>query len=87
MLNVLRNITLDFNGHTLYGTADLPQDENSELESFLEFKVHPNDYIKDMQTVRPSRIRQAAAELTLTSASGRTASLPQSMWIMSIHIG
>ena len=50
-LNVLRNITLDFNGHTLYGTADLPQDENSELESFLEFKVHPNDYIKDMQTV------------------------------------
>ena len=50
-LNVLRNITLDFNGHTLYGTADLPQDENSELESFLEFKVHPNYYIKDMQTV------------------------------------
>ena len=50
-LNVLRNITLDFNGHTLHGTADLPQDENSELESFLEFKVHPNFYIKNKQTV------------------------------------
>lgn len=50
-LSVFRNMTLDFNGYTMYGDADLPQDENSILESFIEIKVHPNYYIKDMETV------------------------------------
>lgn len=86
MLNVLRNITLDFNGHTLYGTADLPQDENSELESFLEFKVHPNYYIKEMllpaqRTVTSNTTLAPAAASCLQTPPVMLKSLPIRQWI------
>lgn len=50
-LSVRKNMTLDFNGHTLTGYSDLSQDEDSEVESFIEIDVHPNYYIEDMETV------------------------------------